>query len=58
MSDRIATEQVKALGFESMEQCEEHQAWLHEQKICREKVRAAMEVAEEAGTNIIDLREL
>ena len=47
-------ENAQALGFESVEQCESHQQWLHKmaqhRKECAEAVRAAQ------ANGIVDLR--
>lgn len=42
----LRLEEAQALGFESVEQCAEHQVWIQAQKNERLKVRAAIETAE------------
>lgn len=58
MKEKILVEEAMALGFDSIEQCEEHQAWLNQQRNVRAKTRAAIKKAEKEGSNIIDVRHL
>lgn len=49
-------EQAQALGFNSLEECEQHQNWLDRQTERQALVSAAVQTAETAGTPCIDLR--
>lgn len=56
MADNIRLEQAKALGFDSIEQMEDHQIWLDTQKANKERLIAAVSKADLAGSNVIDIR--
>jgi hypothetical protein len=47
-------EQALALGFESIEECDEHQRWLDSQRVVGDAIRKAVE--ESRITGIVDLR--
>ena len=49
-------EEAKALGFDSIEQMNEHQTWLKQQESERQKARAAVAAANLAHSPIIDMR--
>jgi hypothetical protein len=49
-------EQALALGFPSIEACEEHQRWLDRQRVIGERVKKA--VSESRKTGMVDLRNL
>lgn len=52
----VTLDQAMALGFESVEQCGEHQAWLIGQSNERNTAREAVELAKRTNTNFIDVR--
>lgn len=52
----MTLDEAMALGFESIEQCGEHQAWLIGQSNERNKAREAVELAKRNNTNFIDIR--
>lgn len=54
MSKQI--EEAQALGFDSIEQMNEHQAWLKQQETERKKARAAALASNLAHSPIIDMR--
>ncbi|CAH7343351.1 hypothetical protein VCRA2110O2_30347 [Vibrio crassostreae] len=56
MADNIRLEQAKALGFDSIESMEDHQLWLDSQKANKQEWIAAVINAEQAGSNVIDVR--
>jgi len=57
MADQaLKLEQAQALGFSSVDECEQHQEWLDRQAEQTERVRAAVMAADESGSQIIDLR--
>ncbi|MCZ4310269.1 hypothetical protein AB6D66_01150 [Vibrio pomeroyi] len=56
MADNIRLEQAKALGFDSIESMEDHQLWLDSQKANKQEWIAAVSKAEQAGSNVIDIR--
>lgn len=47
-------EQALALGFPSIEACEEHQRWLDRQRVIRERIKRA--VSDSRTTGIVDVR--
>lgn len=59
MSDHnLKREQAQALGFSTVAECEEHQAWLDRQAAHASSARAAVQAANESGAQIIDARDL
>lgn len=49
-------EEAQALGFSSIEECIEHQAWLDQQAEQNERIRLAVKAANDAGSQTIDVR--
>lgn len=59
MTDQALTlEQAQALGFSTIEECDEHQAWLDRQAEQAACIRTVVHSANEAGSPIIDVRNL
>lgn len=54
----LKLEQAQALGFSTVEECDEHQAWLDRQAEHASRARTAVKSACEAGLPIIDVRGL
>lgn len=52
----LKLEQAQALGFSSVEECDQHQKWLDHQAEQNERIRAAVKAADESDSQIIDLR--
>lgn len=52
----ITTEESQALGFDSVEQAEEHQVFLDQRKAEAEKARRAVKIANETNSPYIDIR--
>lgn len=51
----LLREQAQALGFDSVEQMREHQAWLERMGVHRRSLQQAVEVT--GSADLIDLRE-
>ena len=51
----VTLEEVQALGFKSIEDCEKHQVFLANQRRIASECHTAYLEAERTGSNIIDL---
>lgn len=52
----LKLEQALALGFNSIDECDEHQKWLDRQAEQNDRIRTAVKAGDESGSQIIDLR--